>query len=55
MTRFEVAPRDTTELQALLSTAFQAAAVAPHGSTERANALASVHNFQCALAARIEG
>ena len=55
ITRFEAAARGTTELHALLRAAFQAAAVAPLGSTESANALASVRNIQSELAARPTG
>jgi len=55
ITRFEAASRGTTELHALLAAAFQAAAIAPLGSTERANAMASVRNIQSELAARPNG
>ena len=55
ITRFEAASRSTNELHALLREAFQSAALAPLGSTERDRALASAQNIQCELAARPSG
>lgn len=53
VTRFEAASRSTTQLQSLFREAFNAFSVAPRGSPERQNALASLENIEAELASRM--
>ena len=55
VSRFEAASRSTAELQGLLTKAFNAFAIAPRGSNQRRDALASMRNIEDELATRSPG
>ena len=55
VTRFEAASRSTEQLHGLLKEAFNAFSVAPRGSQERQNALASLEIIEAELASRMPG
>ena len=55
VTRFEAASRNTEQLHGLFREAFNAFSVAPRGSQERQNAMASLENIEAELASRMPG
>lgn len=55
VTRFEAASRSTAQLQGLFREAFNAFSVAPRGSQERQDAMASLENIEAELASRMPG
>ena len=55
VTRFEAASLSTAQLHGLFREAFNAFAVAPRGSQERRDALASLENIEAELASRMPG
>lgn len=55
VTRFEAASYRTAQLHGLLREAFNAFSVAPRGSQERQDTLASIENVEAELASRMPG
>jgi len=55
VTRFEAASLSTAQLHGVFREAFNAFSVAPRGSQERQDALASLENIEAELASRMPG
>ena len=55
ITRFEAASRSTEQLHSLFREAFNAFSVAPRGSQERQDALATLENIEAELETRMPG